>query len=323
MSKHGYYFILLVLGLVNSCREKESFIQFPDYFPQKNRIYFDTVSKEAIELGAKFFFDKRLSVDSTIACVSCHKPELAFTDGVPISQGIKGRFSRHNSSTLLNVGFSPTFMFDMRANNLDIQPLIPIHDTNEMGMTIQKVVERYERDSDFQELSMKAYRRKIDPFVVTHSLSAFMKSLISSDSKYDKSKRLNKDSLLSDNEENGKIIFYGKGKCNSCHTAPLFTNHLHYNLGIEPTGSVRIGKLGATHKEKDRFRFKTPSLRNIEITKPYFHNGKVETLQEAISFHLSEDRKTMDYNPPKLNLEEQKDLMLFLRTLTDDSYLKK
>ena len=284
---------------------------------------FDSVSQESIDLGSKVFFDKRLSIDSTIACVSCHLPNLAFTDGVPISRGIKGRFSRHNSSTLLNVGFSPTFMFDMRANNLDIQPMIPIHDTNEMGMTIQKVVDRLENDKELQALAMKAYRRKIDPYVVTHSLSAFMKSLISRNTKFDQSLKLNSDSLFNQEERRGKELFFGKGNCNSCHTAPLFTNHLHYNLGLEKKGSSKIGKLGATHNLEDSFRFKTPTLRNISITSPYFHSGSINTLEEAIAFHLLKDRSTKDYDPPKLNLEEQKELMLFLRTLTDENYLKK
>jgi cytochrome c peroxidase len=258
-----------------------------------------------------------------VSCASCHKPELAFTDGIPISKGIQGRFSRHNSSTLLNIGFSPTFMFDMRATNLDIQSLIPIHDTNEMDMTMPDLNMRLKSDPDLKKLSMAAYNREIDDYVITHSLASFMKSLISSNSKYDRSLALTSDTLLTDNERHGKIIFFGKGACNSCHTSPLFTNHTHYNLGLEPMGSNRIGKLGATHKEEDRFRFKTPTLRNIEITFPYFHNGKIETLEKAISFHLSKERKTSDYSPPKLNPVEQRDLVLFLHTLTDNNYINK
>lgn len=314
-------FIGIVLFIV-ACNTKRNAISFPSYFPQENRVLFDTVSDAAIVLGSKLFFDKRLSRDSTVACANCHKPELAFTDGLSISRGLPGHFSRHNSSTLLNVGFSPTFMFDMRAINLDIQPMIPIHDTNEMAMTMPELCIRFNEDKALQDLSDKAYHRKIDAYVITHSLSSFMKSLISSTSKYDKSITLNKSNLLTDNESKGRDIFFEKGACNSCHTAPLFTNHLHYNLGIESNGSIRIGKLGATHREEDRFRFKTPTLRNIEITAPYFHNGQVNTLEKAVSYHLAKERATKDYSPPKLNLDEQRDLVLFLRTLTDESYIK-
>ncbi len=309
-----------VLFVVNSCHQEG--IKIPKNFPKTNRIFFDSVKMISIELGQKLFFDTRLSRDSTLSCISCHKPELAFTDGVERSKGIFGNFSTRNSSTLINVGYNTSFMADMRATNIEIQPMIPIHDTNEMAMTIQEVVVRLSNDKLLQSMSMKAYKEPINSYTITRSLAAFMKSLLSADTKYDVQDNDTRTNTFTKGENRGKALFFGKGKCNQCHTAPLFTNYKHYNIGIEDSFSNDIGKQGATHKLEDRYRFKVPTLRNISITFPYFHNGKLKSLEDAVSYHLAKERKTMDFDPPKLNYAEKADLILFLRTLTDKSYIK-
>lgn len=307
----------MVLSL--SCQRNNP-ISFPNYFPQENRVYFNTVRLETIELGKKLFFDTRLSSNNQISCASCHLPERAFTDGKKISEGIFGRHSRNNASTLLNVGFSPTFMFDMRAHDLEIQPMIPIHDTNEMNMDMQKLEKKLKKDITYHSLSKRAYMRPLDANIITKSLAAYMKSLISSSSKYDRFLVTEDSSLFSLDERNGKQLFFGKGKCNDCHTAPLFTNYNHYNLGLEDSIFGAVGKMGATHNPLDRARYKTPTLRNIELTYPYFHDGRSETLYDAIDEHIRKERKTRDYHPVNLSNTEKKDLIAFLKTLTDINY---
>lgn len=312
---------LLAIACYFSC-QREKGIVIPDYFPQDNRIFFDSVRLETIKFGEKLFFDKRLSKNNTVSCASCHFPELAFTDGKPISQGIYGRFSRHNSSTLLNVGFNTTFMFDMRSHNIEIQPIVPLEDTAEMATHYDEIEEKFSKNEEYQTISRKVYGSPFNRSTLTKALAAYMKSLLACDSKYDDFVKTKDSNLFSNNEKQGLSLFFGKGKCNTCHTAPLFTNHLHYNLGLEDSVKGRIGKQGATHNPLDRGRFKTPTLRNIEITHPYFHDGRTYSLDSGIMIHLSEKSKTRDYSPPSLSAIEQKQIIAFLKTLTDKKYKK-
>lgn len=309
--------ILSLFGWIYSCSSSNN-IHIPSYFPQDNHIQFDTITRAQIQLGKKLFFDTRLSIDNTVSCGTCHLPHLAFTDGKKISQGIKGHFSRHNSSTLMNIGFSSTFMFDNRAQNLEIQSLIPLQDTNEMGGDINKIAKIFEKDQAYQELAKKAYGTSMDGYALTRSLAAFIKSLIAADSKYDAFLRNQDTSLFTNDELLGMKLFFGKAKCNSCHTAPLFTNHKHYNIGVE-MGHDR-GLMGASHKIEDSARFKTPTLRNIAITGPYFHNGMAQTLEDVLNIKCSQSTK--DYHAISLNKKEQKQIISFLKTLTDQKYLK-
>lgn len=293
-------------------------INFPSYFPQENRIQFDTITKAQIELGKRLFFDTRLSANNTFSCGSCHLPHLAFTDGKKISEGIRGNKSRHNSSTLLNIGFSPTFMFDNRAQNLEIQTLIPLHDTNEMAGNINDISKIFEKEEALQALSQKAYNSTLDGYALTRSIAAFIKSLIAADSKYDNYLKSKDESIFTKEEQLGKKLFFGnKAKCNSCHTAPLFTNHKHYDIGIER--GKDIGLMGATHKKEDSARFKTPTLRNITITAPYFHDGSSATLEDAIKIKCTQSSK--DYQAVSLSALEQKQIIAFLKTLTDKKYI--
>jgi cytochrome c peroxidase len=310
--------LLCIIFLLIGCSQPYSEqISFPTYFPQDNRIQFDTVTQAQIQLGKKLFFDTRLSIDNTVSCGTCHLPHLAFTDGKKISEGIHGNKSRHNSSTLLNIGFSTTFMFDNRAQNLEIQSLIPLHDTNEMAGNINNISKIFEKDKALQALSQKAYNSPLDGYALTRSLAAFIKSLIAADSKYDDYLKRKDESIFTNEEQLGKKLFFGKkAKCNSCHTAPLFTNHKHYDLGIEK-GNDR-GLMGATHKKEDSARFKTPTLRNIALTAPYFHDGSAATLEEVIKIKCTQSSK--DYQAVSLSAIEQKQIIAFLKTLTDKKY---
>jgi len=315
---HLVFSLLVFLFLFAGCNFLDTkIIHFPSYFPQENRIQFDTITKAQIELGKRLFFDTRLSANNSISCGTCHLPHLAFTDGKKISEGIHGNKSRHNSSTLLNIGFSPTFMFDNRAQNLEIQSLIPLHDTNEMAGNINNISKIFEKDKALQALSQKAYNSPLDGYALTRSLAAFIKSLIAADSKYDDYLKRKDESIFTNEEQLGKKLFFGKkAKCNSCHTAPLFTNHQHYDIGIEK-GKDR-GLMGATHKKGDSARFKTPTLRNIAITAPYFHDGSVATLEELMKIKCCQSSK--DYQAIYLSESEQKQIIAFLKTLTDKKY---
>lgn len=282
---------------------------------------FDTISPSAIKLGEKLFFDKRLSIDQTISCSSCHQPDRAFTDNLKLSVGIKNYHSKRNSSTLLNVAFHKTFMFDERAYKVHVVSLVPLLDSTEMGMSLDNITSIVARDAELQRMSRTAYQRSLDPFVVANSLGAYMRSLISADSKYDQFLKSGDSGTFSQEELAGHRIFFGKGQCNQCHTTPLFTNHEHYNLQIEPIGSTDLGRMHHTMQEKDKYTFKTPTLRNITMTYPYFHNGSIDKLSDAIEYHLSKDRATKQYQPVSLSENEKRQIVAFLKCLTDKKYL--
>jgi cytochrome c peroxidase len=322
MRKIVFFLIqLYVMLFLSACDNNQKKIIIPSYFPQEKNQFFDSVRTDEIALGSMLFFDKRLSIDSSVSCSSCHDPNKAFTDGKTVSDGLPGHKSFRNSSTLFNVGFNPTFMFDERAYNIDMVSLIPLLDTNEMGMNWHRLDTLFKHDSTLTKLSYKAYQKPCDISSITRSLGAFMKSLHANKSKFDDFTISKNTMVFSDQEIKGKDLFFGKGKCNSCHTAPLFTNHKHYDIGIERNGSKDLGRMIGTLRKEDRFKFKTPTLRNIETTKPYFHNGKTTTLENAIDFHLSKDRKTADFNPPVLNVAERQNLISFLKCLTDSNYV--
>ena len=319
MNGRRYLCFFICLSIFYACQDKPA-IDFPDYFPQQNRIYLDSVRIETIQLGEKLFFDPRLSSNNKISCASCHLPELAFTDGKKISQGIEGRFSKHNSSTLLNVGFLHSFMFDKGSHNIEIQPIIPLLDTNEMNTNLLDLEEKFKGDKNYQDLAHKTYGRPLNRRTITWALAAYMKSLIASTSLYD-SFMTNKDSsILSAIEIRGMNLFYGKGKCNQCHKSPLFTDSEHHNLGLEDSISGRLGVFANTLIPIDRGRFKTPTLRNIEITAPYFHDGRISDLKEAIRYHHLPERATYDFKPVNLSEMEINDLYHFLKTLTDAKF---
>jgi len=315
------YWSLLAFVLIFSCQKKQAIV-FPDYFPQTNRIYLDSVRRETIELGEKLFFDTRLSSNNKVSCATCHKPELAFTDGEKISKGFEGRFSLHNSSTLMNVGFSPTFMFDMRSHSLELQPMLPIQDSNEMQSSIFDIERKLSKDATYQAMAKKCYGTPLTIYAYNRALAAYMKSLISANSRFDDYLSKNDSSVFTEKELKGKQLFFGKGNCNQCHVSPLFTNHLHYNIGLEDSLTGMYGKFRTTHKSLDRGRFKTPTLRNIEITFPYFHDGRCASLEEALNIHLDPNHITYDYVPASLSNTEKVEIIQFLKTLTDKNLKK-
>lgn len=317
------YLFILALSWHSACQDVKPFVQFPSYFPQENRIYLDSVRKETVVLGEKLFFDPRLSKNDKISCATCHLPELAFTDGKKISQGFEGRFSKHNSSTLLNIGFLRSFMFDKGSHNIEIQPIIPLLDTNEMNMSLDALDEKFKQDATYQMMSMETYGRPLNRRTITLALAAYMKSLLACTSRYDSFVSSGDSSILSSSERRGMGLFFEKAQCNQCHIAPLFTDSEHYNLGLEDSRKGRLGVFANTLVLADRGRFKTPTLRNIEITFPYFHDGRVDNLEQAIAYHHSPQRNTSDFIPVSLTKDEIQDLSAFLKTLTDKRYKKK
>ena len=286
---------------------------FPDpIIPEDNQLTY-----ERIELGKRLFYDPILSKDGTISCESCHKQEFAFADNVAISAGVESRLGFRNSMSLANIAYHDALMREGGVPTLEMQALVPIQDHNEMDFNIISVAERLNLDSTYINASIRAYNRIPDAFVITRALASFQRTMLSGGSDYDRN-------LLNENEQNGKELFFSdKLACSSCHGTFLFSN-----LTIENNGLYEVyedsGKYRLTHLQDDIGKFKVPSLRNIEITAPYMHNGSISTLEEVIEHYASGGKN--HFNKSELITgfsitdDEKNDLISFLKSLTDNNF---
>lgn len=286
-------------------------------------------NSDKIELGRKLFFDKRLSRNETISCASCHIPEFAFTDRKKVSDGVDGRHTDRNSPSILNAGYLPTVMFDGHLETLEKQVIVPIQEHVEMDMNMLELIKRLSKIEEYQQAAKKIFNREFDPFVLTRSIAAFERSLISGNSRFDQYFYKGNNKALTKKEKKGWILFSQTLYCTKCHPAPYFTTFKVENNGLYPDY--------AQINDKGRFRihldsndigfFKIPSLRNIELTFPYMHDGSIASLENVIEHYSLGGKKHPTQNkiisPFKLSENEKNDLIAFLRTLTDTSYMKK
>lgn len=241
---------------------------------------------EKIAFGKELFFDKRLSKNNEISCASCHKPELAFTDGLSKSKGVTGHVSMRNAPSLLNSAYFKRYMYDGEIKTLELQVLVPISDTNEMGSSMREVVEKLAKDLNYQKKAKRIFGRKIDPFVITRALSAYQRSLLSVNSRFDAFIQGDK-AALNESERRGWKLFSEKLYCTKCHPAPHFTTYLTANNGLYENEQFDEGRYRITGLEEDRGHFKIPSLRNVALTAPYMHDGSMESLKEVLLHYNS------------------------------------
>lgn len=291
------------------------------------QISYDSIhlyNAETVNLGRKLFFDKRLSVNNTVACASCHLPALAFTDGRKKAVGINNNATMRNAPTLLNVGYQPHFMFDGAVPTLEMQALVPLKDTNEMGNDIQQLIEKLSHVPEYQQLAKSLYGREFDAFVLTRALGSFQRSLISQNSPFDQWFYHADEHAVSGSVKNGYRIFSDKLYCASCHPAPTFTTYDILSNGRDSLSNDE-GLYRITGLTKDIGKFKIPTLRNIALTGPYMHDGSVQSLREVIHYyakggdgHPNQDQRIISFD---LSDEEVKDLLDFFESLTDTSLI--
>jgi len=255
------------------------------------------LTPQKIALGRKLFFDKRLSLDGTLACASCHDPKLAFSDGRKVARGINGQVGTRSAPAIVNRGYGKTFFWDGRAKTLEQQALEPILNPKELGMSVPEVESRT--------------RLKIAD--VTAALASYVRTIRSGDSRFDRYAAGNQ-RALNDVEKAGLDVFRGKARCTTCHPGPNFTDENFHNTGI----AWRDGKL--TDQGAGEGKFKVPTLREVARTAPYMHDGSLATLEDVVDYYdrggNANPGLDEDLHPLHLSAEEKRALVAFLRSLS-------
>lgn len=277
-------------------------------------------SIDKVQLGEKLFFDKRFSADQTISCASCHEPSKYFTDQKRISKGVFQREGNRNAPSLLNVHSLPVLNWDGGVNSIETQMLVPISDLREMNTSIPKIITLLKNDSAYVSAFNSVWEEEgITAFTFTRTLGAYIRSLQSNQSKFDL--YLRGEVEMTDEELLGRDLFFSeRTKCSVCHEPPHFTNNQLMNNGIHET-YIDSGKARVTFKHEDLYFFKVPSLRNVEHTFPYMHDGSFQTLEEVVEHYNLGGKKHPKQSPLiqplSLTNEEQNALVKFLQSLTD------
>jgi cytochrome c peroxidase len=326
--------ILVILGSfgVQSFKKRESMIGtpvkqvIPEGFPSPVYKFQDNpLTKEGIALGRKLFYDGRLSRDGITSCASCHQQFAAFADFEhPLSHGFNNAFSFRNAPPLFNLAWHKELHLDGAINHIEVQPLAPLLDTNEMATTLDSVLHKLNADPKYRSMFKAAFGdTKINSQRILKSLAQFTGTIISASSKYDRVKK-GKDKF-NDFEQRGYELF--QVHCNSCHTAPFFTDFTYRNIGlpVDPTLNDH-GRMRITGLTEDSLKFKVPSLRNIARTAPYFHDGRTWGLSVA-SNHFSMAKADQNTDPLIINSKpldktQVQYITYFLRTLTDSVLIK-
>lgn len=318
-------FALLELAMLLPTNTTPIKIIYPDYFPTPNYDFNkNPLSQEGIDLGRKLFYDPILSKDSSISCSNCHLSYTAFTHvDHKLSHGVNDSIGTRNSPSLMNLAWHTSFMWDGAVNHLDVQALAPISHPAEMNEDLNNVIRKLENTS-YPNLFYKAFgNSKITGENLLKAISQFELTLISCNSKYDSV--MAKVATFSLQEEKGYKIF--QQNCASCHTEPLFTNNQFENNGLAIDSTLNdLGRFRITKNPKDSLKFKVPTLRNIEFSFPYMHDGRYNTISEVLNHYANNVNKSKTLSqhlsePIELTSNEKVDLTAFLLTLTDKNYL--
>lgn len=348
--KQTIIFIFISI-LFFSCRKNELDasitpyeLKIPSHFPAMTIPDDNPMSVEGVELGRKLFYDTRLSLNNSISCASCHNQQKGFSDDKKFSSGVNGTIGKRQSMALVNLGWQSAYFWDGRAESLEEQVLHPVSDPIEMNQSWKATAEKLNTDEEYRNEFYRVFKTgDFDSTHIAKAISQFLRTLISSQSKYDVMYKYqnslplnafeqNLYSQISNEEWAGMDLFFSltNGDCLHCHNGPLaeiqglFSNN---GLGDE---FPDIGRMTVTGNANDKGKFKVPSLRNIEFTAPYMHDGRFSNLDEVInhySFGVVEsptiDPKMEFSHQGGVQLDAQEHLLIkaFLKTFTDHEFL--
>jgi cytochrome c peroxidase len=317
-------------------------LEVPLHFPKPLLPRDNPLTNEGVELGERLFFERALSAGNAQSCSSCHKPQSAFVDpGKELSLGVDGQAGRRNSMPLFNLAWSKAMTWDGKRVKIRDQALAPIQDEREMHQSLEQTVKKLAANESYTRSFARAFGSPgVTPERIGLALEQYMLTLVSADSKFDRVEAGK--AVFTAEEQRGLELFNSefdpaKGKfgadCFHCHGGSLFSDHAFHNNGLDgdlaDDETHDLGRGAVTGKRSDQGKFKTPTLRNVAVTGPYMHDGRLRTLEEVIS-HYSDHVKaseTLDPNIAKhpksgltLSAGDKAAIAAFLRTLTDERW---
>ncbi len=335
MKKAVFVFGFALLLIASCNKEKDSKEEFvftaPANLPAtKYNFSNNPVTTAGFILGRKLFYDATLSRDSSTSCGSCHTSFSSFTHhGHAVSHGIDNKLGIRNAPPVMNMAWSDEFMWDGGINQLDLLPIAPIENPVEMDLEFADAVNRIKNTAAYKPYFKAAFgSEEITGPKLLQAMSQFMNMLISANSKYDKWKR-NEGATLTAHETDGYNLF--QQKCSSCHSTDLFTDNKFHNNGIKDNFNSDSGRAHITQLPQDVGKFKTPTLRNLEYTKPFMHDGSFQTLEEVLAHYNNgvKTSATLDVALKQnstvgipLTPTEQQKIILFLKTLNDEDFIR-
>jgi cytochrome c peroxidase len=271
-----------------------------------------------VVLGKVLFHDTRLSKDNSISCASCHSLDKGGTDNLARSVGINGAIGYINAPTVLNSGFNFVQFWDGRAATLEEQATGPIHNTTEMGSNWQEVINKLSSDRAFIRKFRKVYKDGLTSENIQDAIAIYERALITPNSPFDRFLR-GDESVIKDEAIEGYYLFKDYG-CDSCHQGVNIGGNMYQRLGVmddyfKDRGNITkedYGRFNVTGRESDKFKFKVPSLRNVALTAPYFHDGTAATLHDAVTVMM---RYQIGMIPDKKHVYF---LVAFLESLTGE-----
>ena len=295
----------------------------------------NSLTKEGVALGRTLFYDPILSKDGTVSCAFCHSPFTAFshTDH-PLSHGIRDQTGTRNVPGIFNAAWQETFFWDGGISDLDLLPIAPIQNPVEMGDSLGNVLKKIRGSGRYRPLFKAAYGTdSITSARFLKSLSQFMLTMVSANSGYDKYVRKEAGATLPEAAQRGLVLF--QQKCAGCHKEPFFTDQSFRNNGLPKLTTAKFddkGRGAVTGRAADNYTFRVPSLRNIEFTPPYMHDGRFSTLQQVLRHYATgvQDTPALDpllkqngaFTPGiPMSQQEQNNIITFLLTLTDYSFI--
>ncbi len=297
---------------------------------------------EGVKLGRMLFYEKRLSKDNSISCGSCHSQASAFSDTARFSKGVEGKIGGRQAMAVFNMAWNTNeFFWDGRAHLLRDQSLGPIENPVEMDEELDNVIAKLSQDQEYKDQFTRAFgSSEITATKMSLAMEQFMNSIVSVNSKYDRF-LVGADSLT-ESEERGRTLFFAEfnpgfpdlsgADCAHCHAGKPFENDLYMNNGLDSDQDMQdMGRMEVTMDPQDKGKFKVTSLRNIDLTPPYMHDGRFQTLEEVIDHYNNGLKQSSTIDPALeytrssgglgLSAQDKADLIAFMKTLTDDDLM--
>lgn len=347
------YLVLILIGatlLISSCRSDKISrsvtpyqLEIPSHFPDMPIPADNPMTVEGVELGRKLFYDKKLSRDNSISCASCHSPENAFSDPNQFSEGVDGQIGTRNSMALINLGWQTSFFWDGRSETLEEQILVPVTDPHEMDQSWEATVSKLSQSTEYNNNFFTVFGvEEFDSTHVVKAIAQFLRTMISGNSKYDVMYKYQNSLPLTNAEQEiwdnitveewaGMDVFFSLsgGDCLHCHDGALAQVNIFSNNGLDATFDDP-GRMLVTGNPNDEGHFKVPTLRNIELSAPYMHDGRFNSLEEVVN-HYSfgvVNNPTIDpmmefanQGGVQLDAQERELLITFLKTFTDEEFI--